>query len=172
MAVVPSPYFNWCTRTTVLWRKTKGQVSFLNRSIWQWKRVRGHSSLQSCCGSALESSWIFLLFSAWSTKAKQKLCTCMLEHLLIRAFSGNGQTSDNVAFDHLLIIGLLNNTALIQIESFQYTDWHDALTRLIQYVTMISSFRSRDGCPPNVPPFPHWRMKCGHKEQPIRSFSG
>jgi hypothetical protein len=66
------------------------------------------------------------------------------------AFSGNGQTSDNVAFD-LLIIGLLNNTALIHMELFQYTDCHVASARLIQYVTMISSFRSRDGCPPNVP---------------------
>lgn len=69
---------------------------------------------------------------------------------ILSAFSGHGQTSDNVAFD-LLIIGLLNNTALIHMELIQYTDCQVAFERLIQYVTRISSFRSCAGFLPNGP---------------------
>lgn len=60
---------------------------------------------------------------------------------IVNASLRHGLTSDNVAFD-LLVMGLLNNTALVHRELLESADCLGAFQRLIQYVK-ISSFRLR-----------------------------
>ena len=67
-------------------------------------------------------------------------------HLIVsimNAYVWHGQASENVAFD-LLVMGLLNNLALIHWELFEHADCHVAFQRLMQYVK-ISSFRASHG---------------------------
>jgi hypothetical protein len=62
------------------------------------------------------------------------------------AFLQHGQPSDNAAFD-LLLMGLLNNAALVHLELLEYIDCQAVFSRLIEY-SRISCFRSLIGRSP------------------------
>lgn len=53
-------------------------------------------------------------------------------------------STNNVAFD-LLAVALLNNTALIHLDLFEFAESAIAFERLVQYFTTISSFQSKIG---------------------------
>ena len=77
----------------------------------------------------------------------------------MNAYLWHGQPSENVAFD-LLVMGLLNNTALIHLELFESADGNTAFHRLMQYIK-ISSFRSSW----------HGRQRCGRSLNEQNNYS-
>ena len=92
---------------------------------------------------ALESSSSGCIHHGLLKKAKSLyLHTHQLIVPILSAYHWQRQASlEKVAFD-LLVMGLLNNVALIHLELFEYTECHCAFQQLIYYIKMVSSFRS------------------------------